>query len=356
MDIDILKGIRSYKHNFEGEIWNQIELGGNTCFVSAIDKSHIKMKIGKIEANSSIYNIQEFQIDNPLFYDKLVKWLRDFEDISGLRFNESLNNLVKLYARVVNHDYLIACSDDPAARQDRYWRDYYDNDTNSNEIETIEIKVPQDMVDDLLAQGTSEQYYSDGYEAFNDILKRGRIHEKGGKIIKIKKDIAINDNHILEAGDIVRVDAEPQDNVNSFILEQPIVIDNFYVEKGDYITIFKSKRDADKKNKSDKTNDDDDNKDKNDDKEDDDKVDVKLTEQIIIGNFIFEKGDRIRIIPKSKSTVSRFNNRTFRLNEDLTIGNKKLYKNSVIEVLKKEKKPVINISGSDVNILRETWV
>ncbi len=314
------------------------------------------MKIGKIEANSSIYNIQEFQIDNPLFYDKLVKWLRDFEDISGLRFNESLNNLVKLYARIANHDYVVGVSDNPAAKNDRFWSDYYSDEPS--EIETIEIKVPQNMVQDLLTQGTSAQEYSSGYEAYSEILKHGYILEKS-QIVMLRKDISINDTHFLEAGDLVKINGSPIiDDANSFILDSPIIINDMYVEKGDFITIIKSKRDDDKSDNDDDTDkkNETDKEDKKD-KSDEDTVDLEIKEQVIIGKYIFEIGDKIKIIPQSRNTsVSRMNERVFRTNKNLTIDGKTIVEGSLIEFLKKDKKPVINISGSDVNILRETWV
>ena len=161
--------------------------------------------------------------------------------------------MIKLFARVANFDYLIACSDNPAAKRgDRFWADSYSDE--QGEVETVEILVPQNLVQALLAQGTDEQEYSDGYEAWQAVLKYGEIQEiqeSFGKIIVVKKDIAVNDNHIIEKNDVIQINGTKMD-ASSFILNAPVVIDSYYIEKGDTITVLKSKRnDADDVDKED---------------------------------------------------------------------------------------------------------
>ena len=154
---------------------------------------------------------------------------------------------------------------------------------------------------------------------------------------------------------MVKISGSPVDDANSFVLDSPIIINDIYVEKGDFITIIKSKRDDDKKDKSD--NDDDTDKKNEADKEDkkekeDDTVDLEIEEKVIIGNkYMFEPGDKIRIFPKSKNTISRLNNHTFKLNEDLIISGHTIKENSLIEVLPKEK-----IMMGERNLLRGNWV
>ncbi len=265
--------------------------------------------------------------------------------------------MVKLWARIADRNYLIACSDDEAARQDKFWSDYYSDEEGN--VETIEIQVPQNMVQDLLSQGSRNQVYSDGYEAFSDILKRGRIQEKGGKLIKVKKDIAINDNHILEAGDLLKINAVP-DSKNSlkfFTLTDPVVIGDMYLDAGDTITVMSSsntnKVDDEKKDK--KNSDKKDDFDADSDKEDDEKIDVEIKEQVIIGQYVFEVGDKIKIIPHNKnSSVSRMNERTFRTNKNLNINGTSIKKGSLIEIMKEEKKPEMMMG--EKNILKEGWI
>lgn len=39
---------------------------------------------------------------------------------------------------------------------------------------TLEIEGPKDLVDKLIVQGSDEQFYSDGYEAWDDIRARAK--------------------------------------------------------------------------------------------------------------------------------------------------------------------------------------
>lgn len=85
--------------------------------------------------------------------------------------------MTRLIARVTEDGYLLGATDDfERGFSDRFWADYYgDVDIIAD---CVEIVVPEDMVADILAHGTSDQTYSDGYEAWQDILKRGRITVK----------------------------------------------------------------------------------------------------------------------------------------------------------------------------------
>lgn len=82
----------------------------------------------------------------------------------------------RLLARVTDDGYLLGCTDDFAKGwSERYWTDYYEE--TDTEIDTIAIEVPSSIVLDLLNHGTSDQTYSDGYEAWQDILRKGRVFE-----------------------------------------------------------------------------------------------------------------------------------------------------------------------------------
>jgi hypothetical protein len=75
---------------------------------------------------------------------------------------------VDLLARYIGDGYLSAAveANNPAAYSERYWADYYDENYNENEGETVPLhNVPMDLAQKFLAQGTSDQWFSDGYEA-----------------------------------------------------------------------------------------------------------------------------------------------------------------------------------------------
>lgn len=71
-----------------------------------------------------------------------------------------------------NEGYLLAADYiKPEAYSDRYWADYYSEDLDEDEIETICLEdVPDDIADKLVRQGTTEQWYDDGYEAWGIAL------------------------------------------------------------------------------------------------------------------------------------------------------------------------------------------
>lgn len=68
-------------------------------------------------------------------------------------------NRIDLYARYIG-DYLAYA--EFAVDDENYWPDYY----SEEEDETILlVGVPTELAEKLAKQGTSEQYFSDGYEA-----------------------------------------------------------------------------------------------------------------------------------------------------------------------------------------------
>ncbi len=80
---------------------------------------------------------------------------------------------VNLLARYIG-DYLSSAelASNPNAYYEKYWPDYYEDGYSEDENETILLSnVPEDIADNLLKQGTSDQYYSDGYEAANIAAK-----------------------------------------------------------------------------------------------------------------------------------------------------------------------------------------
>jgi len=89
--------------------------------------------------------------------------------------------LVRLLARVTDDGYLIGATDDFAGGwRDSYWYDSLDGEfVKEHHPEILEIEVPEEMVKSLLDHGTEAQEYSDGYDAWDDVLKRGRVPENG---------------------------------------------------------------------------------------------------------------------------------------------------------------------------------
>ena len=81
-----------------------------------------------------------------------------------------------LLARVTEDGYLLGCTDDfTHGWDDNYWADYYEESAQDLNIDTLEIEVPANMVDALLKHGTSEQVYSDGYDAWQKVLADGKV-------------------------------------------------------------------------------------------------------------------------------------------------------------------------------------
>jgi len=79
--------------------------------------------------------------------------------------------MVSLLARVTEDGYLLGATDDfENGYSERFWADYYQE--TDLEPDTVEIAVPEAMVQALL-----DQTYSDGYEAWQDILKNGKFEE-----------------------------------------------------------------------------------------------------------------------------------------------------------------------------------
>lgn len=83
---------------------------------------------------------------------------------------------MRLLARVTNEGYMLGATDNMVGGSDEsYWSDYYSDQYDENEQVIVEIEVPQEMVQALLDHGTSGQVYSDGYEAWDDVLKKGKV-------------------------------------------------------------------------------------------------------------------------------------------------------------------------------------
>ena len=83
----------------------------------------------------------------------------------------------RLLARITDDNYLLAATSDfEHGYDDKYWPDYYDGDL-SEKTDTVLVEVPDNMIDHVLNHGTSDQWYSDGYEAWNEILKKGKVFE-----------------------------------------------------------------------------------------------------------------------------------------------------------------------------------
>ena len=84
----------------------------------------------------------------------------------------------KLLARVTKCGYLTGATDELGQGwNDSFWSDRLEEGWDTDELTTVQIEVPVDMVQNLIDHGTTEQYYSDGYTAWQDVLKRGRVYE-----------------------------------------------------------------------------------------------------------------------------------------------------------------------------------
>ncbi len=77
---------------------------------------------------------------------------------------------MNLYARVTTDGYMLhAASETDYTGSDRYWPDYYSED--SPEADTLSLAdVPESLAADLSEQGGSGQVFSDGYEAWQAAL------------------------------------------------------------------------------------------------------------------------------------------------------------------------------------------
>lgn len=60
-----------------------------------------------------------------------------------------------LYAGYASEGYL----------DDKFWPDYYTDDYDEESTTVVLQNVPSDIAEKLVAQGTGEQWFSDGYEA-----------------------------------------------------------------------------------------------------------------------------------------------------------------------------------------------
>jgi len=89
---------------------------------------------------------------------------------------EKIESMVYLLACVTGEGYLLGCTKKFAKDYEAFWADHYEDAGNWNDDpEMIWIEVPEDMAENLLSHGSSVQYYDNGREAWQDIMKRGRI-------------------------------------------------------------------------------------------------------------------------------------------------------------------------------------
>ncbi len=79
---------------------------------------------------------------------------------------------MNVYTRVTTDGYLLyAATADEYTGSDRYWPDYYSQEFNEDEVDTIRLTdVPTGLVGDLCEQGGSGQVFADGYEAWQAAL------------------------------------------------------------------------------------------------------------------------------------------------------------------------------------------
>lgn len=86
--------------------------------------------------------------------------------------------MMDVHARVTADGYLLyAAGADDYTGLDRYWPDYYSQDFNQDDVETVRLAgLPNDLAADLCEQGGSEQVFADGYEAWRVALP----YRKGG--------------------------------------------------------------------------------------------------------------------------------------------------------------------------------
>ena len=101
--------------------------------------------------------------EDPEKYERCVKKVKQKQAIAQAE-------TVDLLGRYIGDGYLSAVeyADNSSANSEKYWADYYDENYDENQGETVPLNnVPIDLAQKLLVQGTSEQWFSDGYEAAN---------------------------------------------------------------------------------------------------------------------------------------------------------------------------------------------
>lgn len=85
-----------------------------------------------------------------------------------------------LYALIYD-DYLIAATEDPrgAMVNSGYWM--LDDDENISALTVVEAIVPDHLAERFTDHGTTGQYFSDGYEAYNALMRAGNTVSSRGK-------------------------------------------------------------------------------------------------------------------------------------------------------------------------------
>lgn len=80
--------------------------------------------------------------------------------------------MMDVYARVTTDGYLLyAATDDDYTGLDSYWPDYYSDDFDEDDVDTVPLSnVPDRLANDLCEQGGSGQVFPDGYEAWQAAL------------------------------------------------------------------------------------------------------------------------------------------------------------------------------------------
>lgn len=81
---------------------------------------------------------------------------------------------VDVLCRVTDDGYLLGAelASNPSAYDDRFWSDSEEEGiVGTLEPETICVCVPEDIAAKLLVHGCPDQWYSDGYEAWQEVLK-----------------------------------------------------------------------------------------------------------------------------------------------------------------------------------------
>lgn len=75
-----------------------------------------------------------------------------------------MKHFVGLWCVVRDGNYLVAATDDPMGDQDEFWPDAEDGD------EIVWAYVPKKDARAFVLHGTSDQVFSDGYEAFDALI------------------------------------------------------------------------------------------------------------------------------------------------------------------------------------------
>lgn len=92
---------------------------------------------------------------------------------------------ITLLARVTNDGSLLGATDDLSGGwDDSFWPDSHDEGFEEGDVETKEINVSPELAQKLLVHGTSDQHFSDGYEA------RDAIDQETKKMDKVWTDEA----------------------------------------------------------------------------------------------------------------------------------------------------------------------